>query len=111
LVDAFNQVVERHPDAELKIVGPFEMLPKAYCIDLTDEPIVRELARFYRPVVYRATQIACESSGIETDGDNRRDRSRGAGTPFPGSRRLRHAFDLSGRLRNPDHRGGRVSRS
>ena len=76
LVDAFNQVVERHPDAELKIVGPFEMLPKAYCIDLTDEPIVRGAGTFLsRPVVYRATQIACEPSGIETDGDNRRDRS------------------------------------
>jgi glycosyltransferase involved in cell wall biosynthesis len=47
LVDAFNRIVERHPTAELKIVGPFAMLPKAYCIDLSDEPMVKELAQFY----------------------------------------------------------------
>ena len=37
---------------KLKIVGPFATLPKSFCLTMTQEPIVRDLARFYdRPYV------------------------------------------------------------
>jgi glycosyltransferase involved in cell wall biosynthesis len=52
LVDAFKHVAEKHPDAELKIVGPFATLPKSFCLSMADEPMVRDLAKFYdRPYV------------------------------------------------------------
>jgi glycosyltransferase involved in cell wall biosynthesis len=52
LVDAFAQVLARHPTAELKIVGPFATLPKSFCLSMALEPIVQDLARFYgRPYV------------------------------------------------------------
>jgi spore coat protein SA len=52
LVDAFAKVLVKHPTAELKIVGPFATLPKSFCLNLAQEPIVRDLAKFYgRPYV------------------------------------------------------------
>jgi spore coat protein SA len=52
LVEAFAKVLSRHPTAELKIVGPFATLPKSFCLTMNQEPIVRDLARFYgRPYV------------------------------------------------------------
>ena len=52
LVDAFKQVAAKHPDAELKIVGPFATLPKSFCLAMADEPMVQDLAKFYdRPYV------------------------------------------------------------
>ena len=52
LVDAFAQVLVKHPTAELKIVGPFATLPKSFCLTMTQEPIVQDLAKFYgRPYV------------------------------------------------------------
>jgi len=47
LVDAFAQVLAKHPTAELKIVGPFATLPKSFCLSMAQEPIVQDLARFY----------------------------------------------------------------
>jgi glycosyltransferase involved in cell wall biosynthesis len=52
LIDAFAKVLEKHPTAELKIVGPFATLPKSFCLSMASEPIVQDLARFYgRPYV------------------------------------------------------------
>lgn len=47
LVEAFNRVVERYPDAELKLVGPEAVLPRSFAIDISDDPMVRALSRFY----------------------------------------------------------------
>jgi glycosyltransferase involved in cell wall biosynthesis len=52
LVEAFGKVLQRHPTAELKIVGPFATLPKSFCLSMAHEPIVQDLSRFYgRPYV------------------------------------------------------------
>ncbi len=52
LVDAFAQVLAKHPTAELKIVGPFATLPKSFCLTMNQEPIVQDLVKFYgRPYV------------------------------------------------------------
>jgi spore coat protein SA len=52
LVEAFAQVLAKHPTAELKIVGPLATLPKSFCLSMAQEPIVQDLARFYgRPYV------------------------------------------------------------
>jgi spore coat protein SA len=52
LVEAFAAVLEKHPTAELRIVGPFATLPKSFCLSMAQEPIVQDLAKFYgRPYV------------------------------------------------------------
>ena len=47
LVDAFKAIAVKHPDAELKIVGPFATLPKSFCLAMADEPMVQDLVKFY----------------------------------------------------------------
>ncbi len=47
LIDAFAKVNEKYPDAELKIAGPWTVLPKSFCIAHNKEKIVRDLAEFY----------------------------------------------------------------
>jgi glycosyltransferase involved in cell wall biosynthesis len=52
LVEAFAQVLAKHPTAELKIVGPFSVWPKSFGLSMAQEQIVQDLARFYgRPYV------------------------------------------------------------
>ena len=48
LLDAFKEVVKHCPQAQLKIVGPFGVLPKAWIFGLTDDPVTASLAKYYR---------------------------------------------------------------
>jgi glycosyltransferase involved in cell wall biosynthesis len=58
LVEAFAQVLAKHPTAELKIVGPFATLPKSFCLSMAQEKIVQDLARFYgRPYVDQLREL------------------------------------------------------
>ena len=47
LVEAFNRIVRRFPQVELKIVGPWAMIPKSFCIAHSHESMVRDLRAFY----------------------------------------------------------------
>ena len=47
LVRAFVLVASENPDVELDLIGPQEMLPREFIIDVSDDPAVRDLARFY----------------------------------------------------------------
>jgi glycosyltransferase involved in cell wall biosynthesis len=47
LVDAFEKIIRRFPQAELKIVGPWSMIPKSFCISHSTEKTVRDLLAFY----------------------------------------------------------------
>jgi spore coat protein SA len=58
LVEAFAQVLAKHPTAELKIVGPFATLPKSFCLSMAQEKIVQDLERFYgRPYVDQLREL------------------------------------------------------
>lgn len=48
LLDAFEQVRWHYPDLRLSIVGPIESVPQALIVDLSDEPLVRQLAHYYQ---------------------------------------------------------------
>jgi glycosyltransferase involved in cell wall biosynthesis len=48
LVEAFARIVERFPDAELAIVGPILQNLKAFSVNVSSEPAVRDLERWYR---------------------------------------------------------------
>lgn len=47
LVDAFEKIVRGFPDAELKIVGPWQMIPKSFCISHSTEKMIQDLLAFY----------------------------------------------------------------
>lgn len=47
LLDAMSIVKARVPEARLDIVGPVAAIPKSYIVDITDDPLVAGLARFY----------------------------------------------------------------
>ena len=47
LLDAFKKVVKRRPDARLDIIGGEFIPPREFIIDMTKDPMVRDLARFY----------------------------------------------------------------
>lgn len=47
LVRAFARVAKRHPDAVLELVGPRTETPFRYLAELSDDPRVRDLGRFY----------------------------------------------------------------
>ena len=47
LVEAFNRIVRRFPQVELKIVGPWAMIPKSFCIAYSHEGMIRDLRAFY----------------------------------------------------------------
>lgn len=47
LIDAMAEIVKQFPDAELKLIGPWATLPKSFCLTLSDERIMHDLARFY----------------------------------------------------------------
>jgi glycosyltransferase involved in cell wall biosynthesis len=52
LVRAFAKVLERFPDAALDVVGPILQNVRAFSVNLSNEPAVRDLARWYhRPYV------------------------------------------------------------
>lgn len=47
LLDAFEHVLARRPNARLTIIGGDQVAPKEYIVDLTDDQRVRNLDRFY----------------------------------------------------------------
>jgi glycosyltransferase involved in cell wall biosynthesis len=47
LVEAFNKVVAREPEAELIIAGGAYVPPASFIVDLSSDPVVRDLRRFY----------------------------------------------------------------
>ncbi len=48
LIQAFKEVVKRHPEAKLEIVGPQNSVPLNFLVNLSEDPQVKELERFYR---------------------------------------------------------------
>jgi glycosyltransferase involved in cell wall biosynthesis len=68
LVEAFAQVLAKHPTAELKIVGPFATLPKSFCLSMAQEQIVKDLARFYgRPYVDQLRDLIATANAPQID--------------------------------------------
>jgi len=53
LIDAFAKVLKRVPDAKLDLVGAAAQCPREILVDLSDEPTVRDLARFYDDRTYQ----------------------------------------------------------
>ncbi len=47
LLDAFQQVVKRYPNAQLEIVGPKPQCPLEFIVGLSDDEKLRQLASFY----------------------------------------------------------------
>lgn len=47
LCEAFNRVARREPSCRLVIAGPVEVAPREYLVDLSDDPLVADLKRFY----------------------------------------------------------------
>ncbi|MGC1968328.1 MAG: glycosyltransferase family 4 protein [Candidatus Acidiferrales bacterium] len=47
LLDAFERVAALRPDASLEIIGPEAVAPLEYIVNLSDDPIVQGLRRFY----------------------------------------------------------------
>jgi len=47
LLDAFNNILKQHPEAKLKIIGPKRLAPKEFIINLSNDPQVRDLSKFY----------------------------------------------------------------
>ena len=106
LVDAFEKIIRRFPQAELKIVGPWSMLPKSFCISHSTEKTVRDLLSFYDREPYvdqlrqRMTPEARQRVDI-TKGISREDLIR----MYQSADCACIPFDLPGRLWYPD-RGG-----
>lgn len=47
LIEAMRSIVDRFPDATLDVVGGRSQLPRGYLVDISGDPLVRELTRFY----------------------------------------------------------------
>jgi glycosyltransferase involved in cell wall biosynthesis len=47
LIEAFAQIADQFPDAELNLAGPVISLPYEYIVGISEEPEVAALARFY----------------------------------------------------------------
>jgi len=58
LIDAFARVVERLPDARLDILGAQAACPREILVDLSDEPRVQALGRFYDDRSYHDHLVA-----------------------------------------------------
>ncbi|MCA9908198.1 MAG: glycosyltransferase family 4 protein [Anaerolineae bacterium] len=58
LIEAFAQVAERYPQATLNIVGGTSAIGYHFLIPMEDDPIVRDLARFYHPLTKRDRYLA-----------------------------------------------------
>jgi len=58
LIEAFRRIAERYPEATLNIVGGTNAIGYHFLIPMEDDPIVRDLARFYHPITKRARYLA-----------------------------------------------------
>jgi glycosyltransferase involved in cell wall biosynthesis len=47
LIDAFAQVAKQLPRAELELIGAAQVVPRDFIVDLSSDPLVRSLGRFY----------------------------------------------------------------
>lgn len=47
LIEAFAKLTADHPDLRLDLVGPRTELPRRFLVELSDDPLVRALGRFY----------------------------------------------------------------
>ena len=47
LLDAFERVVNEHPDARLEVLGPVGAAPKEFMVSVSSDPKVQALERFY----------------------------------------------------------------
>ncbi len=47
LIEAFDMIADRHPTATLTIVGPRAVMPRGHLVDVSEDALVRDLARFY----------------------------------------------------------------
>lgn len=57
LLDAFREVLAVYPQARLKVVGAFGAVDPTFTVQISDDPIVRQLAIFYDGESY-ATHLA-----------------------------------------------------
>ncbi|MDP2005233.1 MAG: glycosyltransferase family 4 protein [Rubrivivax sp.] len=48
LIPAFARLAAQFPGATLELVGPRTVLPRRFLVDLSDDPLVSALTRFYR---------------------------------------------------------------
>lgn len=49
LLDAFQEVIKHHPQAQLEIVGSDWVMPPDQLVDLCDDPKLSDLKKFYSP--------------------------------------------------------------
>lgn len=71
LIEAMRHVIRRHHDVRLDVVGWIGALPRSYIVDVSDDPLVKELGRFYeRDYGEQLTELV---------GDDLRDRVRFVG--------------------------------
>ncbi len=54
LIEAMRRVVQRVPEATLRIVGREEVAPAEFIVGISDDPLVADLARYYRGTSYLA---------------------------------------------------------
>jgi glycosyltransferase involved in cell wall biosynthesis len=47
LIDAFVRVLKRFPDTRLDIIGPVGPTPREYVLDLSQQPRVQQLGRYW----------------------------------------------------------------
>jgi glycosyltransferase involved in cell wall biosynthesis len=73
LIPAFHRVLERFPDARLRLVGGGSPLPFELLVGLSDEPQVRELEVFYRVFSLGARCDPIGTSGCEHSGNETKD--------------------------------------
>lgn len=49
VLDAMAEVVETIPNARLEVIGQVQNVPAEYVVDISDDPLVLDLSRFYGP--------------------------------------------------------------
>lgn len=68
LLEAWPMVISAHPDASLDIVGPSAETPREFLVDLSDDPDVQALSRFYpRGSAYRGSYSAALREMVPPD--------------------------------------------
>lgn len=59
LIEAFEELSRGRPEARLRVVGPTQAAPRFFIVDVSDDPEVRALGRFYEsPHSYHEQLIA-----------------------------------------------------
>ncbi len=48
LLEAFNLVLEEVPNAKLKMIGSYNSVPREYLVDVTDDPLMHEMRKYYK---------------------------------------------------------------